>query len=115
MEFFVNVATLHSLSLTAIALYLTVLSGYLVVAYAVGADLDNSQVIFINSIFLIFSTVLALFSFIYIFGSFNAGVTVNGGPPNYLYYILYLFLAAQLFAIFGAVNFMANVRKKSKQ
>ncbi|MEZ4278491.1 MAG: hypothetical protein R3F21_02600 [Myxococcota bacterium] len=45
----------QEMGVNALMLYLTVISGYLVVAYLVGRDLTASQSRFISSIFVVFS------------------------------------------------------------
>ena len=39
---------------TALALYLTTLSAYLIVAYSVGEKLNKSQILFVNCLFIFF-------------------------------------------------------------
>ena len=110
LEPFMNVMTLHSTALTALALYLTILSGYLVAAYAVGADLNKFQVFFINTIFILFSSSLALYFFGLFRGSFQGGPA--GGAPEFMFYILYAFFICQFLAIAGAIKFMQDIRSK---
>ncbi len=46
----------QDVGLAAFMVYLTVVSGYLVVAYLVGAQLDRSQAVFISCVFVMFAS-----------------------------------------------------------
>lgn len=50
--------------MTAMALYFTVVSGYLIVAYLVGEQLSKSQMIIVSSLF-------SVFAFSLVFGSYS--------------------------------------------
>ncbi len=108
-----SVMTMHGNGLTALALYLTILSGYLVAAYVVGADLDMFQVFFINAIFLFFAATLAMYSFAMFFGGFRGGP--NGGAPGYMFYLLYVFVACEILAVLGAIKFMHDIRVSKRK
>ena len=69
-----SVSAMHEAALTALAIFLTVLSGYLVVAYSVGADLTKSQLIFINSIFIVFGLTLTLGVYTYLNAAYQFGL-----------------------------------------
>ena len=111
LEPFMNVMVVFGHALTALAIYLTIVSGYLVVAYAVGRDLDRFQVLFINAIFFIFATILAIFSSLLFYSAFSLGP--REGAPNHFFYGLYLFFGCEILAIIGAIKFMQDIRKKN--
>jgi hypothetical protein len=48
---------------TALTIYMSIVTGYLVVAYAVGASLNRLQIILINSLFLFFATAFTYSAF----------------------------------------------------
>lgn len=99
---------MQGVAFTALALYLTVLSGYLVAAYIVGAELNRFQVIFINSIFLLFSIPLALYFFVVMY----LGIidSPGGSAADWVFYFLYVFGAGQILAVLGALKFMHDIR-----
>lgn len=55
-----GITSLYNSSYTTLALFLTVLSGYMVVAYTVGQDLKPLQVVFINMLFVAFSLIFGI-------------------------------------------------------
>lgn len=113
VEFILSVSSLHETGLTALALYMTVLSGYMVVAYSVGSDLNKSQIVIINAIFLVFSLALSLASYFYFRGAYELGLAHwPDSSPRSEAIILRLFLFAQIAAILGGLKFMFDIRKK---
>ncbi len=105
----------------AIALYaviVTIVSGYLVVAYLVGSKLTASQVIIVNSIFvvtMVFS-ILAYFNFLYVGATYaleaklinpdrtgfdSTSIAVFAGITNFLFVLF-------------ALKFMHDVRVKGR-
>jgi len=113
VEFILSVTALHETAFTALAIYLTVLSGYMVVAYSVGAELTKSQLIFINSIFLVFSLMLSFASYLYLISAYQLGLEYKPeASPRSEGIMLVLFLITQCAAIMGALKFMFDIRKK---
>lgn len=113
VEFILSVTALHETAFTALAIYLTVLSGYMVVAYSVGAELTKSQLIFINSIFLVFSIMLSFASYTYFSSAYQLGSAYRPETsPRSEGIMLLFFLIAQFAAIMGALKFMFEIRKK---
>lgn len=55
----------QEISLSATALYMTILSGYLIVAYVAGKDLTKPQLIIVNGLFLVSSAMVSFGSVIY--------------------------------------------------
>ena len=45
----------QSMAMSAMVIYLTIVSGYLIAAYMAGANLTRSQLLFISSLFVMFS------------------------------------------------------------
>ena len=109
-----SITALADTAFTALGLFLTILSGYLVVAYIIGSQLSRAQVTFINTLFVIFSIVTSLgtlgyFTFqalvIEIFGENLAGPTIVLHVFNFLVFLI------QVAAIVGALVFMRSIRK----
>jgi hypothetical protein len=46
---------LHDIAMSSMMYYLSIMSGYLIVAYAVGRSLTRTQVIFITTLFVVFA------------------------------------------------------------
>jgi len=101
----------------ALALYMTAISGYLLVAYSAGSELSQKQANLINGLFVFFSTAFTystIVSFIAMrfyskalndisgFESEAFSVTENA-------FVVIVFLALIL-GIFGALVFMRNIR-----
>ena len=103
---------MHSAGLTALALYLTVLSGYLVAAYVVGEELDQFQLFFINAIFLLFSITLAFYFFVMMY--LGLDTSPSGPAANWSFIFLYAFGASQILALLGALKFMRDIRTRKR-
>ena len=100
---------------TAFAVLLTLSSGYLVVAYAVGRELLHSQVVIINSIFTLASMFFAGISC----GAMSSGVAFGraaaevhtAGPtvqaPDFMVFVL-LFLCVAIYV--GCLKFLWDIR-----
>ena len=100
---------------TALGIYLTVLSGYLAVAYLVGNKLSKFQVSTITFIFVCFSLVLVVGGWAF----FTTGMTIllglgdRGSVPvlKFLAAGVHLQAAVQLIAVGLAMKFMLNERR----
>ena len=93
---------------SAMALYLTVTSGYLLVAYLVGKELTFLQTIIISTLFIFFTSLntVATISFMenaYFFGSTYGIGRMPGWAPNVVGVCLFS-------GILAAVKFMWDVR-----
>ena len=100
-------------ALTALAIYLTVLTGYMVAAYAVGTDLTKHQVWFINFLFVTFEVPMCWATFMLF--NLTANIPVAFGDQEYSGIAMgfnVLLFAVQLFAIVGALVFLIAIRKK---
>ena len=94
--------------MTAMALYFTVTSSYLIIAYRVGKQLSRSQLIIVSSLFLVFaiSLVFGTFSF------FDAANNYGGSSRNSVEYWLALSLAvAELIGLIALFKSMYDIRK----
>ena len=106
---------------TALTIYLTVISGYLVVAYLAGSDLSRFQNIFVSVVFVVFSG-FATWGVVAYFlvgeqvrkvleaGGLDPSIALNpvGTHPA-------LIAGPMLVAgIFGALRFMWDVRRKGR-
>ena len=100
-------------AMEAITLYLTILSGYLIVAYAVGRDLSTFQAIIITAIFVVFAS-------FFVTGTYEFFNTANVthkllSPETYperarLY--SYWIVGTQIAGIIAALAFMYDARRK---
>ena len=97
--------------MTAMALYFTVVSGYLIGAYMVGADLSKSQVWIVTSLFFVFAIIL-------VFGTFSflsEAISVGEGPTNPLtYWVAPVLGLAETAGIAASLKFMFDIRRDAK-
>lgn len=94
--------------MTAMTLYFTVISGYLVVAYLAGKNLRRSQILFINGLFVSFALILTFGTFSFFAGA--AGIGGDNGPiVNWLAPAIG---AIQLAGIVGSIRFMHETRNR---
>jgi len=95
--------------MTAMALYFTVVSGYLIVAYLVGEQLSTSQMIIVSSLF-------SVFAFILVFGSYSffseANRVGNVSSSSAEYWLSSVVGITELAGIVAAFKFMFDIRKK---
>lgn len=106
--------TIISLSvgaLTAIGIYLTIVSGYLIVAYLVGSKLSRPQVIVISILFLLFSLYLALSAYNFIYATHRYSNSVN--IPSYAA-SAWAMLAILVAGIIASLWFMWDTRQREK-
>ena len=122
-----QVANFLDLYATHLTIYLSIISAYLVTAYAVGATLTRSQAIIATSIFLvgcIYITLVMSGIMMAIDGSIRAAqlaqievATVRGRPPTSQMgdanpIIAYLAFAIQVTGIIASLYFMWSVRHR---
>ena len=97
--------------MTAMALYFTVISSYLVVAFMVGTQLSKSQVVIVSSLFGIFALILSFGTF-----SFFAGANGYGGEGGPIgFWLAPALCAAELGGIIAAFGFMLDIRRRSEK
>jgi hypothetical protein len=96
--------------MTAMALYFTVVSGYLIVAYLVGEQLSKSQIIIVSSLF-------SVFAFSLVFGSYSFFAEANRvgsvTASSVEYWLAAVIGLAELAGIISAFKFMFDIRKKA--
>ncbi|MFK7865391.1 MAG: hypothetical protein AB8B95_14330 [Pseudohongiellaceae bacterium] len=98
--------------LEAMSLYLTIISGYLIVSYTIGNNLSIFQVIVVTGLFLAFSFFFALGT--YSFFMLAHGVYLELGPDVYdgeTRIQAFWIGTAQLLGVFAALAFMYDARK----
>jgi len=96
--------------MTAMALYFTVVSSYLIIAYMVGNKLSRSQLAIVSSLFLVFaiSLVFGTYSF------FEAANSYGGSSSDSIEYWLAPIVAVAEFAgIVAVLKFMFDIRSGS--
>ena len=93
--------------MTALALYFTIVSGYLIGAYMVGSKLLRSQVLIVTSLFIVFELIL-------VFGSYSFFEAANrfgeSSSDSIVYWLGSVVAIAELIGIFGALKFMYDIR-----
>ena len=108
----------NALGGTFFAIYLTILSGYLAVAYLVGAKLTKSQLTLINVIFVLSSTYFlwsTMSMWLAGLSAYEMGAPDSWGVNRYLASIFNVVLSiAMLVGIFAGIFFMKGVRDKEK-
>lgn len=108
-EFISSYTALLNGSLAAVGLYLTTISGFLIVAYLVGSKLDQSQLTIVSILFVTFSTLLAYVS--YSLAERAVGLEIEfEGTRDALDWGTYVLLALQVFGILASVKFMIDIR-----
>ncbi len=107
-----SIAALNDNALSLIAIYLSVLSGYIIAAYMVGENLSRFQLFFINSLFVIFSLLLTVGAFQIFQLVAEIQAEYAGLIPEFVATRFVLTtLIIQLIAIGGALFFMHDRRK----
>ena len=105
-------------TLTALSIFVTIASGYLIVAYIAGAKLTRSQLWFINTVFIL--TMLLVTSASYLFQSegqlYNNAARELGSHdialPEPFLWALYIPRIVDAFVIVGCLKFMWDVRHR---
>ena len=105
------VTAIYDTGYTVIALFLTVFSGYMVVAYTVGAKLKASQLIFINFLFVVFTVIFAFGGYMFITSALDFSDEYGGGANPFGRVVTPLILIVQLLGVVGALLFMNDIRK----
>ncbi len=106
----------QSLAMNAMVIYLSITSGYLLVAYSVGPRLTRSQVIFISSLFVAFGlfTVWGVFAYFQMGDHFeNLSTTWNSARFNPVgLNAASVVSLIELMGILGCLVFMRGVRRE---
>lgn len=95
--------------MTAMALYFTVVSGYLIVAYMVGEQLSRSQMVIVSSLFVVFALSLVFGSYSFFSQANNVGNVTNSSIEYWLAPVIGI---SELAGIIAAFKFMFDIRKK---
>ena len=112
----VMLANEHSgLGATYFALYLSLVSGYLVVAYLAGEKLTKSQVSTVNYIFVlsaIFFTLSTLGNFVFAIGYYSKAPFRNSVLQSFYAMAVFdlLMALAMILGIFACLKFMRDIR-----
>jgi hypothetical protein len=110
-----SILAFYEIGAVYIALYLSVLSAYMVVAYTAGAKLKSMQSGFINLVFVTFSGILIFATFTFHkaannyregFGTIEQSVFASIAP--------YGILVVQILAVLGALFFMWDIRSSKE-
>ena len=103
------------------ALFVTIMSGYLIVAWLAGKKLTRAQIIFVNALFIFFQFNLILGWSVTWARAYKLGTTLQSIDPVF-YSVglnstatLILFAVTMLASIPGCINFMWNVRHPKKE
>lgn len=116
MEYFEVVQTIRESLLAgmqSIALYMTTVSGFLIASYTAGKSLSRFQVFLVTSLFIAFSMVFTIMSYLFFLSAHSQSVRFGGdlsieGVPEIYAIVVGL---AQLFGIVGSLLFLYRVRK----
>lgn len=109
-----DVLSAFELGIMSATVYLTVVSGYLIVAYTAGANLNRTQLIIVSALFIVFAVLFAWGTY----GFFDLGFKIVdpslsiGFTETYLPIVLFL---AQLVGVVAALRFMSDIRKNEKK
>ena len=113
-ELATSIAALNDNALSLIAIYLSVLSGYIIATYMVGENLSKFQLYFINALFVIFSLLLTVGTFQIFQLVAEIQAEHSGLIPEFVATRFVLTtLIIQLAAVCGALFFMHDRRKKT--
>ena len=100
-------------AMEAIALYLTIVTAYIVTAHTTGSTLSRFQVFFVTVLFVVFSLFFTLGSYLFFIGAdriYASGVLEDyiGVNQTYAYWIA----IAELLGIVGSLIFMYQAYRK---
>lgn len=108
----------QEMGVNSMMVYLTVISGYLVVAYLAGSELTRTQNIFISTIFVVFASFATwgLVSYFWVGEQLRRILEAGGIDPTVVLNPVGVnpaVIAAQMMVagIFGALRFMWDVRR----
>jgi len=111
-------ASMYANSATMYAIFLTILSGYLLVAFAIGAKLTSSQVAIVNTLYIVTSltTLAALASFNQVAMDFSLIAAEIRGVEKSLasYFPSYFIVGIDILLMLASLKFMWDVRHKKK-
>ena len=104
-------AAFSSVGLDALAIYITVLSGYLIAAFVAGSKFTKSQIWIINTIFVV-SEISLIFT---MYSNFNVTVSIgreiSDGQLGATSAMLWIGTLIQFGGLIAALKFMRDIRK----
>ena len=110
--------TSQAIGMSSMVIYLTLVSGYLIVAYSVGERLRGSQALFISALFVLFSSfsiwgAIAYFYLGDVYGMQSDTVPYGVIRPDYLSPPVVIGVV-EVLGVVGCLNFMYAIRRRSK-
>ena len=111
-EFVESFAALIDTSLSAMGLYFTAVTGYLIAAYLAGAKLNISQLSIVSTLFVVFSLAMAFTGFALAERAILLEIEYEGARDA-LDWSSYLLLVAQILGILASLKFMMETRSSS--
>ena len=108
-EFAEAFSALMGTGLSAMGLYFTAVTGYLITAYLVGERLTRSQYLIISTLFVVFAFIMVLTGFSMTERAIELEVNVEG-QRDALDYASYLLLVTGILGVFASLKFMLDVR-----
>ena len=112
-EFAEAFSALMSAGLSAMGLYFTAVTGYLITAYLVGKKLARSQLLIISALFVVFALIMILSGFSMTERAIELEVDFEGGRDA-LDYASYVLLIAGILGIMASLKFMSDVRNPKR-
>ena len=101
--------------LAAYAIFLTIVGGYLVAAYMVGRELQTSQYVILNGLFLVIGTSTILTVAAYFTTATRYALMATEIDPRIVvltnYYIVVAVTVMNFFAVVAGIKFMRDTRK----
>ena len=101
----------YQMSATYLAIYLSVLSAYLFVAYSVGSGLKPLHATFISTLFVLFSALLIISSLNVNLNGYAFEAAYSAAPNPYQVVGIFGVATIQLLSVIGALLFMRDIRK----
>ena len=111
-EFAEAFSALMGAGLSAMGLYFTAVTGYLITAYLVGHRLTHSQLYIITALFVVFASIMIFSGFSMTERAIELEVKVEGGR-DILDYMSYVLLMTGILGIVASIKFMMDLRKPS--
>ncbi len=105
-----SIAAMADIGISTLAIYISVISGYLVVAFLIGKRLTKSQLTIVTSLFVVFGLILSFGSFI-----FFQNVALINGEGDWRNNLPLALFVIQVIGMVAAIKFMLDMRKEDKQ
>jgi len=111
-EFAEAFSALMGASFSAMGLYVTAMTGYLIAAYLVGEKLTRSQLFIVSTLFVVFTMVMTLAGFSLAERAIQLELEFEG-QRDALDSASYVLAALQFLGIYAAIKFMRDIRKSA--